>query len=106
MEKAGANVEDELREDWYHGFFSAEMERVCSSCVVFFRCPVKPMFGDNGDVKKEFFEYTNNVLKLDTVKLSEDLENNLGTKPPMKIFATIYYKYYSECGNMGTTVGG
>ena len=82
------------------------MERDCSGCVVFFRCPVKPMFGDNGDVKKEFFEYAKNVLKLDTVKLSKELENDLGTKTPMKTFAKFFYKYYSECGNMGTTVGG
>ena len=106
MEAAGANVKYELREDWYHGFYFAEMERDCNSCVVFFRCPVKPMFDDNGYVQKEFYEYAKNVLKLDTVKLSKEIENDLGTKTPLKTFAKIYYEYFSECGNMGTTVGG
>ena len=106
MEAAGANVKYELREDWYHGFFTGEMERDCSGCVFFYFCPVKPMFDDKGYVKKEFFEYAKNVLKLDTVKLSKELENDLGTKTPLKTFAKIYYEYYSECGNIGTTVSG
>ena len=40
------------------------------------------------------------------MKLSKELENEFGTKTPMKTFANFYHKYYSEFGNMGTTVGG
>ena len=82
------------------------MERDCKGCVMFERCPVKPMFGDNGYVKEEFIEYAKNVLKLDTVKLSKELENDLGTKTPMKTFSEVYYVLYSECGDRVTTVGG
>ena len=106
MEAAGANVEYELREDWHHGFFSAEMEHDCRDCVVFTRCPAKPMFDDKGYVIKKFYDFVKTVLKMDTVKLFEDLEKDLGTRTPMKTFVKVYRKFYSECGDLGTTVGG
>ena len=64
------------------------------------------MYGYDGYFTKEFIEYGKNILKMDPVKLLKELENNLGTETPMKMVAKMYYKYYSECGNMGTTVGG
>ena len=106
LEAAGANVEYDLREGWYHSFFSAEMERECGSCVMFTRCPVKPMWDNKGYVIKKFYDYVQTVLKMDPAKISEELEKDLGTKTPMKTIVKIYRKLYSECADVGATVGG
>ena len=106
LEAAGASVEYDLREDWHQGFFSAEMERECSSCVRFTRCPAKAMYGDKGYFTKNYVDYVKTALKMDLVKLWEEVEKDLGTKTPMKTFVKVYRKLYFKCGDMGVTVGG